>query len=291
MSQDPLTQQLTKASGDVRKLCDFLAARCNWDVATDAEQPALDLLTVATTFGEHLTDVLRASGAEPAGPVEPAAPPAVAGAHDGTRLVKFTTFLRDLDLWLVAQPGPISNPDAVTALRDMEASVSCVVAVATTLTTPPEESPNERVEAGDDGAIQEAETEDADIRRETIVTDTELDTVRRETIVADLGEHPQQLVLDDTDETPMVEEFQERDELTTHCKELVDAYLADWNIEYTYYNRKKLLARILRWIASAPEGQALVLKMKTIEEPFEPYPSYVSRDVLAGIEPEKDPWS
>ena len=48
---------------------------------------------------------------------------------------------------------------------------------------------------------------------------------------------------------------------------------------------KKLLEKILTWITSAPEGQVLVIKMKTIEEPFVPYPSFVSRDILQGKEP------
>ena len=46
-----------------------------------------------------------------------------------------------------------------------------------------------------------------------------------------------------------------------------------------------LLEKILTWITSAPEGQVLVIKMKTIEEPFVPYPSFVSRDILQGKEP------
>jgi hypothetical protein len=53
----------------------------------------------------------------------------------------------------------------------------------------------------------------------------------------------------------------------------------------SYYSRKKFFERLLRWISSAPEGQVLVIKMKTAEEPYEPYPSYVSRDVLDGKEP------
>lgn len=291
MSQDPLTQQLTKAGGDVKKLCEFLAARSDWNVAADAEQPVRDLLAAASTFNEHLKDVLRASGGEPAGPIEPMTAPATTGVHDGTRLIRFTTFLRDLDGWLMAQPRPVKNPDAIAALREMEANLNCIVAVATGLTTPPEKPADRETGVADEGATPSIESENDNIRRETIVSETEIDNVRRETIVADLGDHPQQVVLDDTDETPMVEEFRGRDELTNHCKELVGAFLAGWNLEYNTYERKKLLERILRWIASAPEGQALVLKMKTIEEPHEPYPSYVSRDVLAGIEPEKDPWS
>jgi hypothetical protein len=101
---------------------------------------------------------------------------------------------------------------------------------------------------------------------------------------------PQQLALDDTDEHPMVQEFRGLTELTAECTGMVDEFLAAWGIEYSYYNRKKLLERILRWINSAPEGHVLVIKMKTVEEPYQPYPSYISREVLAGNPPPKDPW-
>ncbi len=77
-------------------------------------------------------------------------------------------------------------------------------------------------------------------------------------------------------------------ELTEDCQKLVDDYLTAWGLEYSYIKRKKLLERILRWITSAPEGHVLVMKMKTAEEPFEPYPSYVTRDVLAGNPPPDD---
>ena len=89
----------------------------------------------------------------------------------------------------------------------------------------------------------------------------------------------------------MVQDFQGLNELTEECKSLVDGFLAAWELEYTHHNRKKLLERILRWINSAPEGHVLVIKMKTVEEPYQPYPSYISRDVLAGNPPAKDPRS
>ena len=276
MSQDPLTQQLAKASGDVKKLCSFFTARKDWDLASDAIEPARDLLIAATTFDERLKELLRASDAETAGPLEPSIPPVDAGIHDGSRLVRFTTFLKDLDDWLAAQPGPVEGPDVVAVLKEMEAHAGCIVALVTSLTASPDTPTDEESPAPGDDA--------------TPVGAAVVDTAAQQTTAAGSGELPHQLVLDDTDETPLVEEFQGRNELTAHCKELVDAYLAGWGLEYTYYDRKKLLERLLRWIASAPEGQALVLKMKTIEEPYEPYPSYVSRDVLAGIEPEKDPW-
>ena len=275
MSQESLTQQLAKANGDVTKLCEFFAARKDWDLAADAGQPAHGLLAAATKLDEHLNGLIRASGAEPADPLQPKTTSVDAGSHAGARLVRFAAFLQDLDTWLVAQPEPTNDPDEITALRDMEANLSTIITMVAALTTTPDQPSDEEFAAGDDGASQAAETDD----------------MPGEAIAAKIEGLPKQLVLDDTEEKPMVHEFQERNELTTECKELVDGFLAAWSVDYSYYKHKKLLDRLLRWITTAPEGQVLVLKMTTAEKPYEPYPSYVSREVLAGDVSEEDPLS
>ena len=275
MSQESLIQQLAKANGDVTKLCEFFAARTDWNLAADAGQPAHDLLAAATRLDEHLNALLRMTGVEPADPLQPKTTSVDAGSHAGARFVRFAAFLQDLETWLVAQPGPTNEPDGIAALRDMEANLSTIIAMVADLTTTPDQPTDKELATEDDGATPAAEADD----------------IPGEAVAAQLEDLPQQLALDDTEEKPMVYEFQERNELTEACTELVDGFLAAWSLDYSYYNRKKLLDRLLRWITSAPEGQVLVLKMKTAEKPYEPYPSYVSRDVLAGEEPEKDPSS
>jgi hypothetical protein len=99
-------------------------------------------------------------------------------------------------------------------------------------------------------------------------------------VAVDPDGRPMQLVLDDTDELPMVQSFQGIKELTPECKHLVDDFLNSWDIEYGGIKHKKLLQRLVRWIDAAPHGQVLVIKMQTLAEPFEPYPSYVSRELL-----------
>lgn len=273
MSQESLTQQLAKANGDVTKLCEFFAGRTNWDLAADADPSARDLLAAATKLDEHLRVLLRATGTEPTKRLHSKVAAVGAGSHGGARLLRFAAFLRDLDAWLVAQPGPTKDPDGIATLRDMEANLSYIVATVEALTTTPGQTTD--AEPADDGGDPESiQTDDGSGM--AVTTNAE-------------GK-PLQLVLDDTDEKPLVHEFQGRSELTSACEELVDGFLAAWGLEYSYYNRKKLLEQLLRWITSAPEGQVLVLKMKTAEEPFAPYPSYVSKDVLSGKPPETDPW-
>ncbi len=278
MSQDSLTEKLAKANGNVKKLCEFFAARSHWTLPTDGEPSARDAAAAADNLGGHLKDLIRAAGSDPRSPFEPLVETRDSGTHDCARLDRFTAFLRDLDAWLVAQPGPSTDPEVIAALQEMESYVFSIAELTGALTdeseAPAAETPATEAPApSDDGATLAADPDGA----------------APATIASTPEGVPLQLALDDTDEHPMVQEFQGMNELTEECKKLIDGYLAAWSLDYSHYNRKKLLERILRWINSAPEGHVLVIKMKTVEEPYQPYPSYISRDVLAGNPPTKDP--
>ncbi len=272
MPQESLNQQLVKAGGDIVKLCEFFAARNEWDLADEADQPARDLLAAATKLDEHIVGLLRATGTEPSGPGQPAAKTVGAGSHDGARLVRFTKFLRDLDTWLVAQRGPSSESGGIAALREMEANLSTIISIVANLTPPPDQPTLEQPVIEEVVPAQAPPTDDAKLEHNPTSEDG----------------RPLHLILNDTDEKPLVHEFQGRNELTTACEELVDGFLAAWNLEYSHYNRKKLLENTLRWITSAPEGQVLVLKMTTIEEPHAPYPSYIAKNLLSDEHKEGD---
>lgn len=273
MSQDPLIEKLAKANGNVKKLCEFFASRSHWTVESDCVDSAKGLTAAADKLDEHLKVLIRAAGFDPTSPFDPLVEPKDSAAHDGAKLVRFTTFLRDLDSWLTAQPGPATDPDVIAGFQEMESYLCRIVAVTRSIAGPETREP-EASGTPEVGSIPAADPPDP----------------ATATTAAAPGENPHQLALDDTKDHPMVQEFQGMNELTDECKKLVDEFLEAWNLEYSYYNRKKLLERILRWINSAPEGHVLVIKMKTVEEPYEPYPSYVSRDVLAGNPPPKESW-
>ena len=268
-----MTEKLTKANRDVKKLCEFFVARKDWTLPIGAEQLVGELVAATNKFDEHLRVLIRACGAKPTSPCEPLVESQGVGTHDSVRMERFTAFLRDLDTWLTAQPGPSTDPDAIAALQEMEGFAGCIIGVAVGFAGDLENSEVMSPPALDDDAAQAVEPDD-----------TPDDAIAPEHEGA-----PQQLALDDTDAHPMVQEFQGLTELTDECTELVDGYLAAWGLDLSYYNRKKLLERILRWVNSAPEGHVLVIKMKTAEEPYEPYPSYITRDVLAGKPPPTDP--
>jgi len=269
MSQQALIEKLAKANRDVKRLCEFFAARKGWQAAPDAGDAARSLADAASTMDEHLKALISSSGMQPSQPDYPEVALFPVGTFDRGRLQRFASFLRDLDTWFAAQTWAGVSSEDVGEFQKMEAYLACII---------------ELIEAGP--TIEDPAT----------VAVSEADGATQVTVPGDAPGKaipegaPLQLVLDDTNEQPMIQEFQGIKELTAECQQAVDDFLAAWDLDYSYIKRKKLLERLLRWITSAPEGHVLVMKMKTAEEPFEPYPSYVSREVLAGNPPQQNPW-
>ncbi|MEE4270396.1 MAG: hypothetical protein V2I67_01895 [Thermoanaerobaculales bacterium] len=260
MSHESLTAKLSKAATNMRRLCEFFAARREWKLPHDGEPAARALGEATLGVGEELRSMMALCGANPVGERVPDVESLGEGTHDSARLERFITFLRDLRVWFSAQSSPPTDSDGIAALREMEGHVACMsTIIGETLKRQPASAP----------AAPAASTAPPEPVEEPLDANP-----------VEFEKRAPQLVLDDTESNPMVQEFQGRSELTPECERLADAYLAAWDLKLSYFNRKKLLERILRWITSAPDGQVLVIKMKTLEEPYEPYPSYVSREVL-----------
>ena len=268
MPQESLTAKLVKANANTKKLCEFFVARRDWTFPPGGEPSPRDLGQAAIGVGEELRTLIARCGANPIAPREPDVPSLGEGTHDPARLQRFIVFLRELGIWFSAQSNPPTDSDGIAALREMDGHVGYLAeffakALKTHRETNAPEPPPEK-------AIEVAAEPPLDVDDE-------------------IAPFQQQLVLEDSEARPLVHEFQGRQELTPECEKLADRFLASWEVELSYYNRKKLLEKILRWITSAPEGQVLVIKMRTIEEPHTPYPSYVSREVLSGGAPPTSP--
>jgi hypothetical protein len=268
MSQQSLTTKLVQANANMKKLSEFFVARREWAFTPEAKPSILDLAGAVSDVGEEVRTLMARCGANPAGEKTPDVEDLGAGTHDHARLQRFLVFLRDLRVWFAAQIGPPTDSDGIAALREMDSYVACMNTIFRKALKQQAANPSAQPTASEP-AVQDVGSSEPPLKKPPV----------------QFGKCPPQLVLDDTESDPMVQEFRGRKELTPECERRADAYLAAWDVELGYYHRKKLLERILRWIMSAPDGQVLVIKMKTIEEPFEPYPSYVSREVLDGKEP------
>jgi hypothetical protein len=271
MSSDPLTEKLSKAAANLRKLSEFFAARRSWPAAAGAEQALQDVAAAARSLDEQLKRLITECNAEPREAELPAVAELAAGELDANRLNRFATFLRDLARWFEAQPGPPSQPEGIAVLQNIEASVGAtieLVAGTSTVPTPEMASPEDQSDVVSE-AGKPADPDDNEPKPSAPSPDD-----------VDFSDRPSSLVLDDTEERPLVQEFRDIKELTPICEELVDEFLTSWGINYSHYERKKFLEKLLRWISTAPHGQALVLKISVLKDPIEPYPSYISRELL-----------
>lgn len=225
MSQDSLTEKLAKANGNIKKLCEFFAARRDWVYAPEAEASTRDLAEAAAGVGEQLRRLMDACDAEPADPMEPTIDSIGTGTHDNARLLRFTTFLRDLDAWFAAQENAPTEPEAVESIREMAAHVSCMAGLF------------QAAQIAGQSSLEGTPSQEGGIDTSTDIVDGS----DREPPVPIKPGAPKQLVLDDTDDRPLVQEFQGISELTPDCEKLADEYLTAWDIELSYYNRKKFL--------------------------------------------------
>jgi len=262
-----MTAKLAKAHSSVARLCHFFAARSGWRLAADAEPVSGDLVRAIEALDRRLRDLVADAGSAPSVARLPEATPVEDGVFDLARLTRFTTFLTDLDAWFAAQPAPPTSPEGIELLREMEATLAANLQLVMGLTAAAE-APS----AGDTPTAIAADSA-VDDQSAAGASSPAIPTAASEP-----GVH--QLVLDDTEDRPMVQTFRGITELTPECKKVVDEFLATWSIQYDDIKRRKLRERLVRWIDSAPHGQVLVIKVRTLSEPFEPYPSYVSRELL-----------
>ena len=259
---DPLTTKLVKAHDNVARLCDFFACRRTWELADGDRSAAGELVDAAHSLDERLRTMILQAGAVPLPPARIEVEARPQGVLELDRTRRFAAYLRELDAWFAAQPGPPSSPAGVIEVQRTQALVARILILVDELALPSAEAAAPSAEAAP-AAPQPDAVEVASTPRPE--PDPKL---------------PRMVVLDDSEACPMVQEFRGIKELTPDCKEAVARFLAAWEIEHNPSQHKKLLDRLLRWIVSAPDGQVLVLKVKTASEPFEPYPAYVSRDLL-----------
>jgi hypothetical protein len=285
MTQDPLTEKLEKAAGNVARLRQFFVARRTWKLADDAETTAEALIATASQMDDRLKQLLTTCGARSIPPARSDAEPLPDGELDKDRLGRFASFLRDLDAWFAAQPKTPNEAGGIAALQRMEACVAQTIGIMTSIAPVAaeraigsDEAPEETASGPTEAPVPETPAARPPTEREQAANVESVASSQPDPTGS--GEPPTQLVLDDRDERPMLQEFRNMLELTPDCVEQVSRFLSAHGIKYEGYALKKFHERLLRWIDSAPDGQVLVLKISHLKEPHEPYPSYVSREVL-----------
>lgn len=269
MPMSSLTDKLAKANANMRKLCEFFAARREWDYPPETEQAITGLASATAHLSDELRKLMALCGANPTAARIPEVRSLGTGTHDPDRLQRFVVFVRDLGIWFSAQTSPPTESGGIAALREMDGHVGSLdQLLGEGLRALKEAKQTER---------QQADPTPAPAPEPAAPPPTEPDEEIEE---EEYEGFENQLVLENRENRPLIQVFQGREELTPECERMADKFLAAWQVDLNNYQRKKFLQKIQRWITSAPDGQVLVIKMKTIEEPYEPYPSYVSREFL-----------
>jgi len=251
MSGQITTQELEKAARNIERISEFLAVRRGWILASGADEALEDARKAAANLGEFLTALMTARQIEPAAEVPSPPEPLPSDEVSAARIAKFTDFLGQLRQWFAKRSDAEIPAAGEEAMRSIHLSLgTACTAIADILAAH---------EAARAAAEAEAEEKIADLG-----PTVEVDRSAR-------------LVLEDTAELPLLQEFQGIVELTPEAGETLDGFLADHKIEYSTYEQRRLQDKVLRWIESTPEGQVLVLKISGIHGRPEPYSSYRSR--------------
>ena len=93
-----------------------------------------------------------------------------------------------------------------------------------------------------------------------------------------------ELVLQDTPEDPLLQEWGDKMEVTPRATELVDRFLADAGLKLDASARQKLNRNVEKWLVATPEGMVLVIRIGELQGQPEPYPKYVPESAVADSE-------
>lgn len=244
MAEQITTEELEKAAKNTARISEFIAARRTWRLPRGSKEALGAARDAADKFGEYLTVLMTARQIHSVDEIQAPPAPLPPAVMESARLEKFSDFFKQLKKWFVDH-GEASLPyEGHDALRSIQASlaVTCWAAESLMAAIETASSGAHGTGAGFGPAVE----------------------VNREA----------RLVLEDTVEVPLLQEFRGVVELTQEAKSLLDEFLAEHEIDLGPYEKRHLQDKVLRWIESTPEGQVLVFKISGLHGRPEPYASY-----------------
>jgi hypothetical protein len=236
--------ELEKAARNIGRVSGYLGARRNWTLAYSTEEVLSATRDAADSFVEYLTAVMTARQIEISTERQPAPDLLPPAELDASRLEKFTSFLNQLRQWFSRKDDATLPSEGEDRLREIHAALTATRSAAESLL-----------------AVAEARRAAAD--REA-AEHSEIVEVDREA----------RLVLEDTDSTPLIQEFKGVAELTPEAKGILQEFVSEHELDLGVFEKRRLQDRVLRWIESTPEGQVLVLKISGLHGRAEVYSSY-----------------
>ncbi len=257
-------EDLAKAARNLERLAVFVGERRSWLLADGCEGPAMatretahSLADLLSGWFEDLDDaavaIIRPTPLEPASKIS------------ANRMSRFSEFLDQLYGWFESH----QHGDLPDAAEEMVASIrASLTATANALTEL----------LGPAAAFAEAAPAEAPPAQEAApLTSPDLGPVAEVDMRA-------RLVLEDTTETPLLQEFRGVVELTTEAKQQVREFLEKQGVVMEDNDLRRLHDKVLKWVEGTPEGRVLVIKISGLSGKPQPYSSYQARESVASSE-------
>jgi len=260
--------QLLKAAANLGRIADFVSGRSSWQPPPETVDSLEHLVTASRT----LSGTVASLGGNPDPAVLEPLPASDPGAVlEAARVERFAAYLEEVDRWFKGLEGATPSEPGYDTLNTIATAVAGIgVAIEHILATRSSSAVNPGAPAHPPAEVESALDASPD---------------DGSTVVVPSGPGSR-LVLEDTEETPLLQTFKGNVELTHGAQEAIRSFLATNAIELNSYETRKLEHKIQRWIEATPEGQSLVLKIGWLSGSREPYPSYVSREMAREVPPD-----
>lgn len=249
-------EMLQRTSKNLERLRDYFETRIYWTVPEDAQAGISALhMTLKTALSIVIGPLLARNGVEPNPTVtHRRVEQTTVNSFETDRLERFSGFLEQLSDWFIAHGGDTTTPTD----RDLLEKIFRIV-----------ENTCLAIEAVlKNNSIEFSPQYEPPPPNEPKVTEMEGGNVRAK------------LVLDDTEETPVLWEFRGEIELHYDAKQSLHQFLEDAGLKYSSYELTKFENKVLGWVKSRPHGYVLIIKISTLHDKREPYPTYDKKENL-----------
>ncbi len=283
MPEEITIQELEKASRNLERLAEFIGARRGWGLASGDEAAATNACEAAESLSMEIAgmtdgeDELSSSFNQPS-LLEPS------GKVSATRLSKFADFMAELQQWFASHKHLELPAGSEKSIRSIQGSLGGTSEALGLLLEPAalETITDTRSTAG---ATESSSAPTVDRPFAATVSESETTDEPQSLTVDDLGpvadvDRDARLILDDTEEPPLLQTFKGISELTVEAKEKLDSFLTEQGVELGEHEARRIHDKILHWIEAAPTGNVLVLKITGLFGKPEAYSSYQPREAM-----------
>jgi hypothetical protein len=280
-------QDLEKASKNLTRIEDFLAVRRQWKLEPAGHEALSTIDAAAELVVRTIDPILDAHGITIEWDDQPSVELLPTSTFDSGRLAKMSDFMIQLGRWFEGHSQCTLERTAEPTLGQVYGSVGRIrKAVAKIIERSPYRQPTQErrglSEVNEDSAPTPLPVADSEPASRVVPgTPTVAAGPRpaeRTTAAAPPASSGARLVLEDTEQTPLLQTFKGETELTPEARERLDTFFGDHGVILSGYQLHKFEAEIERRIRSTPHGQVLVVKIGSIEGMPKPYFAYQAKD-------------